>query len=183
MIILAEINSLGATSTPNFNLFKMSKTTLTTLILILCINFSFGQSSLDKIDTSSSSLDLIQATKAKALVVDFATLLYQGQDINKLLNKCSLPFAIDGEKIISSKEELKKTFSDIINLTGKGRKITIDSVYILGSRKEILNDVIPIHVYFVVLVLKIKDGKDEFEKSGGFAVQITDSPKIIGFAG
>ncbi len=160
---------------------KMHKTTLIILALALTINFSYGQSSTDKIDTSLSSLDLVQATKAKDLVVEFATLLLKGQDIHTLLDKCSLPFVINGEKIISSKDELRKAFSGIINSNGKNGKIHIDSAYIFGSRKEILNDIIPVHVYFVVLVLKVKNGNDEFEKNAGFAVQISDELKIIGF--
>jgi len=160
---------------------KINKKSLIILVLILSINISFGQTTSDNIDTSMSNIDPILATKSMELVRNFATLFYQGNDINKLLDLCSVPFVIDGEEIISGKSELGKKFTESIDIVGKNRQIDIDSVYIYGSRKEILNDLIPVDVYFIVLVLKIKNGKDVFEKNGGFAVQIADDLKIIGF--
>lgn len=162
----------------------MNKIISIAFLFLLLNNSSYGQNSLDKMDTSELSIDHAKAEKAKSVVASFSRgLLSGGITADSLLSLCALPFAIDGKRIITDINDFRKTFNDIIGSNGGSPQIHIDSIYVIGTRKEILNDVIPIDVYFIVIEIKIKKGDKEFEKSAGFGVQMTDKPRIIGFAG
>ena len=152
------------------------------LLLIFSFHFSFGQSIDEKIDTSKVSFDPFESEKAKATVYNFVnTMLHEG-NVDSMLSICSFPFIMDGE-LYNDVEKAKADFLVMIKDMGAHSvKVTVDTPSIFGVRKEVLHQLIPLNVYFVINTLKFDiDGQIRAKRSV-FAVQVSNRPKITGIA-
>ncbi len=150
--------------------------------LITSIQLSFGQDLHEKIDTSQTSINYHEAQLAKKIAVDFTNCLFIGSEVDSLLTMCALPFAIDGQLFADSKT-LRAKFIEITKETKKNQsyKIKVDSSFIFGTRKDILNGLIPLNTYFVVNTIKGEiNGQSRTTIQIVFAVQVSDKSKIIG---
>ena len=151
-------------------------------LLITSIQVTFGQDLHDRIDTSRTSINYYEAQQAKKIAVDFTNCLFLGSDVDSLLTMCALPFAIDGQLFADGKK-LRAQFTEITKETKKNQsyKIKVDSSFIFGTRKDILNGLIPLNTYFVVNTIKGEiNGQSRTTIQIVFAVQVSDKPKIIG---
>jgi hypothetical protein len=153
-----------------------------TMLFLLVSNIVQGQDNYTYPDTTLKLVDPIRAEKAKALVLDYVRIIAQGTNADSLAKICGTPFSWDKKIIVDNWADLKKAQQAIISNKGKNRKFIIDTVFVKAVRSEILDEIIPLNVYYVIA--KIKVTKDNYEKTAEvlFAVQISDNPKIIGFS-
>jgi hypothetical protein len=159
----------------------MTKTIISIFILFIVGQNSNAQDASFTIDTTQSSIDPAKADKAKLSVTNFVNNLFSKNDIAVLVDNCLVPFAMDGKKIISTKTELRDIFKKIKTQSGTSQTLQIDTTYVIGTLKKIINGVIPIDIYFVIVVINSKKDDATIKKSAVFAVQITDETKLIGF--
>ena len=151
-------------------------------IMVTAFQTSYGQDKQNNSDTTLKNLDSAKAEIAKSLVTSYARLFFKGENIDSLASLCSLPFAWDRKKIIENWTDFKKEQQLIINQKGKNRALDIDSVFVMAVRKEMLDRVVPVNIYYVVLTIKFsRDGKEQ-SANALFAVQISEQPKIVGFS-
>ena len=132
-------------------------------------------------DTTLQSLDPKKAEIAKSLVVSYTRLLAEGKNIDSIVLLCSVPFAWDRKKIISDKKEFRNTQIKLIEEKGKNRNFIIDSVYIKATRKEMIDKIIPLDIYYVMIKIRLTK-EDQRSHYALFAVQMSDDPKIIGLS-
>jgi len=160
---------------------KMFRFSLTMLFLLV-FYFVQAQDISPYTDPSLKLVDPVKAEKAKALVLDYIRILAKGDNTDSLVNLCSIPFSWDRKRIIDNWADFKASQRSIIEDKGKNRSFIIDTVFIKGSRSEMLDEIIPLNVYYVIA--KIKVPKEIKGRTFGilFAVQISENPKIIGFS-
>ena len=152
------------------------------LLLLNVTSYSYGQGLRDSVDTYGKNIDASFADQAKLVVANFITLLFKKGNIDSLLSKCSVPFVVDGKEV-SNSSDLKKIFIRVMDAVNKrGHDINVDTTYIFGSRKEILNELIAVDVYFVACTIKIGVNCQSPTQQSIFSVQVGDRPKIIGIA-
>jgi hypothetical protein len=152
------------------------------LLCLFAVNYSFCQESNNYPDTSDKVTDHDRTQKAKNLVLTFTRLILQGNDVDSILAICAVPFSWDRNEIISDFASLKNALERVIQQKGKGRQFFPDTVFIKKTRKEILDNIIPLDLYCMVIKIKNKPGDAEKSDEILFAVQMSDEPKIIGFS-
>ncbi|MGC4104038.1 hypothetical protein [Ferruginibacter sp.] len=134
-------------------------------------------------DTTLKELDPVKAAQAKTLVLDFTRILSKGDNVDSVINLCSVPFSCNRKEIIDTKGDLKTVFQKIVEDKGKNRYYEVDTVFIRAIRREVLDNIIPLNIYYVVIRMKVmKNGTIRKSSPVLFAVQVTDDPKIIGIA-
>jgi hypothetical protein len=153
-----------------------------TMLFLFVFYVVRGQDNYTYPDTTLKLVDPIKAEKAKALVLDYIRILSKGGNLDSLVNLCGIPFSWDRKRIIDNWADFKTAQQAVIANKGKNRKFEIDTVFIKAARREMLDEIIPLNVYYVIVRIKI--ARDNREKTAGvlFAVQICDHPKIIGFS-
>lgn len=140
-----------------------------------------GQENYTYPDSTLKLVDPIKAEKAKALALDYVRILSKGENPDSLVNICGIPFSWDRKRIIDNWADFKAAQQSVVANKGKNRQFIIDTVFIKGAKIEILDDIIPLNVYYVIVKIKIARGDKEKTYGILFAVQISDNPKIIGF--
>lgn len=153
-----------------------------TLSLILFFEITNSQTSHNFPDTTGKSTDPIRAEKAKSVVLKYIHLIAKGENIDSIMNMCSVPFALDRKEIISERAALKQKYVEMIADKGKNRVFSVDTIFIRTTRKEILDNIIPLDVYYVVVKIKLPNETKEDTHGILLAVQMSDNPKIIGFS-
>lgn len=155
-------------------------------MLTLSLTLFFGIANSQEVytypDTTAKSINPIRAEKAKSVVLNYMRLFSKGENIDSILALCSVPFSWDRKEIISEKAALKQKHIDIIAKKGKNRAFSVDTVFVKATRKEMLDKIIPLDVYYVMI--RIKAASDPNGEGYGiqFAVQMSDNPKIIGLS-
>lgn len=153
-----------------------------TMLFLLVFYVVRAQDNDTVTDTTLNLVDPIKAEKAKALVLNYVRIISKGGKPDSLVKICGIPFSWDKKRIIDNWADFKAAQQEIISKMGKNRQFEIDTIFVKAARSEILDEVIPLNVYY--LIAKIKATRDNYEKTAEvlFAVQITDNPKIIGFS-
>jgi hypothetical protein len=145
---------------------------------IVC-SHSFAQDVDDKNTWDTARVDAVKAQKAKDIVQMYMHDYFEESNADAAIKHCAVPFAWDRWNLISSMEELKAQFAQTIQeKKGGSRKLTIDKITVEKARREIIDQVIPVDVYYVKIRIKI-EGMSGTE-GVLFAVQMTPEPKIIG---
>ena len=152
------------------------------MLFLLVFNIVQGQDNYTYPDTTLKLVDPAKAEKAKALVLEYVRIIAKGTNADSLVKICDLPFSWDKKIIVDNWADFKKAQQAIISNKGKSRKFIIDTVFVKAVRSEILDEIIPLNVYYVIA--KITVTKVNYEKTAEvlFAVQICEDPKIIGFS-
>ena len=153
-----------------------------TLSLTLFFGITNSQDLYTYPDTTGKSIDPIRADKAKSVAVSYMRLFAKGENIDSILHFCSVPFSWDRKEIISEQAALKQKYIDIIAKKGKNRAFSVDSVFITATRKEMLDKIIPLDVYYVMMRIRLPGDPNGKVYKVRFAVQMTDNPKIIGIS-
>lgn len=153
-----------------------------TMFFLLVFYIGYGQDSYSYPDSTLKLVDPIKAEKAKALVLDYIRILSKGDNPDSLVHLCSIPFSWDRKRIIDNWADFKKAQRSVVAEKGKNRQFIIDTVFIKGARIEMLDDIIPLNVYFVIVKIKVPRNDREIKAEVLFAVQISDNPKIIGLS-
>jgi hypothetical protein len=155
---------------------------MVTLSFTLFFEITNSQELYTSPDTTEKSINPIRADKAKSVAVNYMRLLAKGENIDSILALCSVPFSWDRKEIISEQAALKQKHIDIIAKKGKNRAFFVDTAFIKATRKEMLDNIIPLDVYYVMI--RIKQTSDPNGKVYDilFAVQMSDNPKITGIS-
>jgi len=180
--VSSEIRCVLFFTSTLYNQITMKAIKALSFFLITSMQLSFGQDLHWSIDTSRASIKYDEGQQAKKIAVDFTNCLFLGSEADSLLAMCALPFAIDGELFADSKT-LRAKFIEITKETKKNQsyKIKVDSTIIFGTRKDILNGLIPLNTYFVLNTVKGEiNGQSRTTIQIAFAVQVSDKSKIIG---
>lgn len=155
---------------------------LLSMLFLCALNVVRGQDNYTHPDTTLKLVDPIKAEKAKALALDYIRILSKGDNPDSLVNICSIPFSWDRKRIIDNWADFKKTQRSVVAEKGKNRQFIIDTVFIKGARIEMLDDIIPLNVYYVIVKIKVPRNDREIKAEVLFAVQISDNPTIIGLS-
>lgn len=131
-----------------------------------------------KFSSDSIFQSIEQQNQAKQLAELWVMELTKGENIDTLMSISTVPFALDGKKILNTKNELKELYKKVVDKKGK-REVPALSSEIYKSKFEIIEKSIPLNVLLVKI--EIKDGKNAGEAIL-VSVQISDDKlKIIGF--
>lgn len=153
-----------------------------TLSLTLFFEITNSQELYTYPDTTQKSINPIRADKAKSVAMNYMRLLAKGENIDSILDLCSVPFSWDKKEIISEQAVLKQKHIDIIARKGKNRAFSVDTIFVRATRKEMLDKIIPLDVYYVVIRIKLASDPNGKVYGIQFAVQMSDNPKIIGIS-
>jgi hypothetical protein len=155
----------------------MKQFLLLSLIVFTANCYIYGQiqSDVKEKDTIVTSVDSAKAKKAISVALNYATLFSDGNDIEKIISLCSVPFIWLDTKIISNFNLLKQKHLEIISLKGKNRVFEVDTAYIKGIAQTYSKQSTPIDVYHVKFILK-----NPKVSTFVIIVQMSEIPRIMG---
>lgn len=143
------------------------------LVLVAVTSLCYSQNAADTI------IDPVKAEKAKVIVQQYLQLWVKGTEMDSLTALCAVPFAWDRKEIISDIRQLKTELTTTRSEKGL-LAFTIDTVYVKKVKREIIDVVVPIDIYYVVARVRRK-GSRNFD-GVLFAVQMTTEPKVVGIS-
>jgi hypothetical protein len=126
-----------------------------------------------------------QPDKEKAITTAtaFMNAVIHDSTSDNLINLCALPFCHDDSVILTTRAELRDALTQLIAAAAKDRPRThpsVDSVYVLDIRKEVMFGMVPMNIYFTVVKLKFSYQGKEAAKLLILAVQLTDEARVVG---
>lgn len=151
----------------------MKKLILSTVLFFLSISI-FSQ------DYKSYSLSEEQTEQVLETVNAWVDELFEAKDIDRLIQLSDIPFALDREKVLSDKNELREVYLKIFDNKGKRDVPKFDSE-ILEHKFEIFEECIPLN--FVKVLVSIKDEDNDRKKAILICVSIKgEEYRIVGFS-
>lgn len=149
--------------------------------ILFVSNALYGQFNEEDSNVNKFTPDSAKVEIAKTLALDFIRILTHGEHLDSMQNICELPFAWDRKRIIDNWTDFNASLQSIVNNKGKNRSFLIDTVFHVSSKYEMIDKMIPIHVYYIAVSLTAPNSGSDKKHWIYFAVQISDEPKIIGF--
>lgn len=151
----------------------MKKLILSTVLFFLSISI-FSQ------DDKPYSLSEEQTEQVLETVNAWLDEMFEAQDVNRLMELSDVPFALDREKVLNGKNELREVYLKIFENKGKRDIPKFDSE-ILEHKFEIVEDCIPMN--FIKVLISIKDEDNDRIKAILICVSVKDEEyKIVGFS-
>ena len=144
------------------------------LIFIFLSNFTFSISA----QSDSINRPKEEIVHAENVSVRWFTLLSEGRDLDSLIQVSEVPFALDGKKILYTKEELKSFYNQVIVSKGS-RNFSDIEAKVYSSKQEIIEDCIPINV--IILKITVFKGNPSGESVLVSVRIVGDDFKVVGF--
>ena len=161
----------------------MTRLPLLLCLLILHSSLCLAQTDPAPVDPTAMLRVYPESDKAISIATAFVNNLIKDSSVESLMNLCAVPFCHDDTVIVLTRNELRTSLLELLNASAPYREKNhprVDSSYVLDVRKEVLFGMVPINIYFTVVMLKFTvQGKDA-AKMLILAVQISDEGKIVG---
>jgi hypothetical protein len=141
-----------------------------------------GQGEYSPPDTSRASIDPLREVKAKTLALEYCSMLMKGVSTDSIAAICTIPFSWDRKQIISDWETFHRIHREVFEKKGINRPWSCDSIYVMATRKEVLDEIIPIDIYYVIVRINTVGKGKERAANVMLAVQMGDEPKIVGLS-
>ena len=163
----------------------MTKIPVYLVLFIFLSSLCIAQPNAGTIDTTRAARENAPSRKAISVTTDFMNALIKGATSETLTSHCTVPFCHDDTILILTNGELKGFFdglSSIFSQSIQKNHPRLDSVYVYGVQTGVLHGIIPINIYVTVANIKFNIQGQEPSKQLIFAVQISDSGKIVGIS-
>jgi hypothetical protein len=118
-----------------------------------------------------------QKADAVAVALNWTRKLTEGKDINGVIALSSLPFVKDGNLILTTPQQLKDFYSEVVKDKGQRPGATFSAAFD-SYRYEILDKCIPVDFIVVKIQAEIDTRKDEILIS---VANINGTYKVSGF--
>jgi hypothetical protein len=154
---------------------------MTRLLLYFTLFFTLSSSCFAQDHTPIPSTPSTE--KAITTATAFMNAVLNDSTPDNLINLCGLPFCHDDSVILTTRADLRNALTQFITAAARERVRThprVDSAYVLDVRKEVMFGMVPMNIYFTVVILKFSYQGKEASKLLILAVQLTDEARVVG---
>ena len=154
--------------------------------LILFVSLSshcIAQTTSGELDTTRATRENAQSRKAILIATNFMNDLFNGASSMDLMNKCTVPF-LDKDNLILNMKDLKIYFDRVVNEFSQRLQKDhprLDSAHVLGAQTGVFHGK-TLNIYVVKVNFTFTEQAQETSKQGVFAVQMSDTSKIVGIS-
>lgn len=163
----------------------MAKLPMYLVLFVFMSSQCIAQRNAGSLDTTRAARESPPSHKAIAVATDFMNDLIKGASSETLTSHCTVPFCHDDTVLILTSGALKGYFDGLSNdfyQSIQKNHPRLDSVFVYGAQTGVMRGIIPVNIYITVATIKFNIQGQEPVKQLIFAVQMSDTGKIVGMS-
>jgi hypothetical protein len=162
----------------------MTKIAAYMILFALLSSHCIAQTTSGELDTTRATRENAQSRKAILIATNFMNDLFKGASSMDLTNQCTVPF-LDKDNLILNMKDLKIYFDRVVNEFSQSLQKDhprLDSAHVLGAQTGVFHGIIPLNIYVVMVNFTFTEQAQKTSKQAVFAVQMSDTSKIVGIS-